>query len=149
MSNDGATSAIASSVGIIVVSTLMIIAMQNPSDHAKHTYPVRLPPPVLPSSLPHRCLHLAKARQLSLSIRVVPRYEDSLRWTELYNPSGHTKSDLDLEAQSWKPAREKKIANAERSHSPSLSTPSVELPNSPPPSYSQIDKSLLVAALYS
>jgi hypothetical protein len=59
--------------------------------------------------------------------------------------------DLDLEAQIWIPSRAKKNVKAKRSHALTHISPSVELPValpvSPPPSYSQIHKSILVAAL--
>jgi len=93
---------------------------------------------------------LPKARQPSPGIPVVSRYEDTSRWTGSTGSrslSGSAKMDLDLEAQTWKPSREKKNVKAKRSHALSHIFPSVELPISPPPSYSQIDKSILVAAL--
>lgn len=51
-------------------------------------------------------------------------------------------SVLNIEAQSWEPIKEKRGAKAEPSY-----PFSVELPISPPPSYSQIDKSPLVSVL--
>ena len=67
-----------------------------------------------------------------------------LRWTgtRLHGPSGSVISVLDLEAQSWKPTMEKRSEKGEPSR-----PLSIELPISPPPSYSQIDKSVLVSVL--
>jgi hypothetical protein len=84
----------------------------------------------------------AKAWQSSSSIRVVSKHEDALRWTGLHRPSGYVISALDLEAQScdWKLTMEKRNGKAEPSR-----PLSVDLPISPPPSYSQIDRSVLVS----
>ena len=82
----------------------------------------------------------AKAWQSSSSIRVVSKHEDALWRTGL--SSGYVISALDLEAQSWKPTMEKSNGKTESSR-----PLSVELPISPPPSYSQIDRSVLVSVL--
>jgi len=82
----------------------------------------------------------AKAWQSSSSIRTVSKHEDELWRTGLHRPSGYVPiSALDLEAQSWEPTIQKRIGKAEPSR-----PLSVELPISPPPSYSQIDRSVLV-----
>lgn len=60
----------------------------------------------------------------------------------MHGPSGRVISVLNIEAQSWEPIKEKRGAKAEPSY-----PFSVELPISPPPSYSQIDKSPLVSVL--
>jgi hypothetical protein len=85
----------------------------------------------------------ANAWKSSSSIRVVSEHEDTLWRTGLHRPSGYAISalSLDLEAQSWKPTMEKRNGKAEPSR-----PLSVELPISPPPSYSQIDRSVLVSA---
>ena len=91
-----------------------------------------------------------KARQPSPGIPTASRYSDASRHTGSTgscSPSGSAKMDLDLESQIWKPSREKKNVKTKRSHALSHIFPSVELPISPPPSYSQIDKSILVAGL--
>jgi len=81
----------------------------------------------------------ANAWQSASSIGVVSKHEDALWQTGLHRPSGYVISTLDLEAQLWKPTM-KRNGKAE------LSRPlSVELPTSPPPSYSQIDGSVLVS----
>jgi len=102
-----------------------------------------------PKSLPTSLMLLPKARQPSPGIPTVPRYNDNSRRTGSTgscSPFGSANMDLDLEAQIRKPSREKKNVKAKRSHALSQISPSVELPTSPPPSYSQIDKSILVAA---
>lgn len=81
-----------------------------------------------------------KARQSSSSIRVISKHEDALGPTGLHRPSGYVISALDLEAQSWRPTMEKQNGKAEPSR-----PLSIELPISPPPSYSQIDRSVLVS----
>ena len=89
---------------------------------------------------PSPLIEPAKAWQSSSSIRAVSKPED-LSWrTRLHMPSGYVISALDLEAQSWKPTMEKRKEKAESSR-----PLSVELPISPPPSYSQIDRSMLVS----
>ena len=85
-------------------------------------------------------INLPKAWQSSSSIKVVSKHEDVLWRTGLHRPSGYEISALDLEAQSWKPTMEKRNGEAEPSH-----PLSIELPISPPPSYSQIDRSVLVS----
>lgn len=87
-----------------------------------------------------RLIEPAKAWQSSSSIGVVSKHEDALWRTGLHKPSGYVVIALDLEAQSWKPTMEKINAKAELPRSLS-----VELPISPPPSYSQIDRSVLVS----
>jgi hypothetical protein len=82
----------------------------------------------------------AKAWQSSSSIRVVSTHEDALWRTGLHRPSDYAISAFDLEAQSWKSTVEKRNGKAESSR-----PLSVELPISPPPSYSQIDRSVLVS----
>jgi hypothetical protein len=104
---------------------------------------------LLTRSHPHSCC-VALARQPSPDIRLVSRFEDTSRssqQTGSHGSPGLAKLDLDLEAQLWKPSREKRNAKAERPYSPFCDSTPVELPISPPPSYSQINKSLLVAAL--
>jgi hypothetical protein len=91
-----------------------------------------------PNSSP--LIESAKAWQSSSSIRVVSEHEDTLWRTGLHRPFGYVMSALDLEAQSWKPTTEKRKAEPSRPLS-------VELPISPPPSYSQIDRSVLVSVL--
>jgi hypothetical protein len=81
-----------------------------------------------------------KAWQSSSSIRVVSKHEDALGRTGLHRPSCYVISALDLEAQSWRPTVEKRNGKTEWSR-----PLSVELPISPPPSYSQIDRSVLVS----
>jgi hypothetical protein len=100
-----------------------------------------------PKSLPTPPMLLPKARQPSPGIPTVPRYDDSSRRTGSCSPSGSAKVDLDLEAQIRKPSRENKNVKAKRSHALPHISPSVELPVSPPPSYSQIDRSILVVGL--
>jgi hypothetical protein len=87
-----------------------------------------------------RLINPAKAWQSSSSIRVVSKHEDALWPTGLHRPSGYVISALDLEAQSWKPTMEKINGKVEPPR-----PLSVELPISPPPSYSQIDRSVLVS----
>jgi hypothetical protein len=82
----------------------------------------------------------AKAWQSSSSIRVVSTHDDALQRTGLHRPFDYVISAFDLEAQSWKPTMGKRNENAETSR-----PLSVELPISPPPSYSQIDRSVLVS----
>lgn len=82
----------------------------------------------------------AKAWQSFSSIRVVSTHEDALWRTGLHRPSDYAISAFDIEAQSWKSTVEKRNGKAESSH-----PLSVELPISPPPSYSQIDRSVLVS----
>jgi hypothetical protein len=103
--------------------------------------------PCSPESLVSPLTSPFEARQPSPSIRVVSRYENTSQQAESYGPSGPANIDLDLEAQSWRPSKEKKNVKAERSYFPSPISPSAGLPISPPPSYSQIDRSLLVAVL--
>lgn len=80
----------------------------------------------------------AKAWQSSSSTRVASKHGDALWRTGLHS---YVISPLDLEAQLWKPTMEKRNGKTE----PSRPLP-VELPISPPPSYSQIDRSVLVSA---
>lgn len=106
------------------------------------------PPKSLPTSL--MPVLLPKSRQPSPGIPTVPRYDDNSRrtgLTGLCSPSRSAKMDLDFEAQIWIPSRAKKNVKAKRSHALTHISPSVELPVSPPPSYSQIDETILVAAL--
>jgi len=166
MPNTLATSAIATSVGVVVVAALILITMvlcltkerrrQPQSKRVSVIAPVidicrpahsnvdrdsRIEAPQRPREA------ILSSRQPSPGIRAVTRYEDTSRRIGSYVPSGPVKTDLDLEAQLWKPSREKRNAKAGRSHTPSHISPSVGLPLSPPPSYSQIDRCLLVAAV--
>jgi len=159
-------SAIASSVGIIVVAVLMMITMALYSIGVQRSHTkkqrVSVAMPVIdicrpaPSNVDQNSriaepqqpqeVYLSP-RQPSPSARTASRHEETLRLTGLHCPSNPARFHLDLEAQSWKFTRDKKNAKAELSHLPSCVSPPLELPISPPPSYSQIDKSLLVAAL--
>lgn len=79
----------------------------------------------------------AKAWPSSSSIRVASKHGDALWQTGLHS---YVISPLDLEAQSWKPTMQKRNGKTELSRSLPI-----ELPISPPPSYSQIDRSVLVS----
>jgi len=164
--SDSLVSAIASSVGIIVVAVLMMITMALYSIGVQRSHTkkqrVSVAMPVIdicrpaPSNVDQNSriaepqqpqeVYLSP-RQPSPSARTASRHEETLRLTGLHCPSNPARFHLDLEAQSWKFTRDKKNAKAELSHLPSCVSPPLELPISPPPSYSQIDKSLLVAAL--
>jgi len=155
------TSAIAASLGFVAIAALIIFTMALCliGEHRSQTREKRgsVTAPVIDICRPahsngERDSYMAEpqwpreaylsAWQPSPGFRVVPRHDDTLRRTGLHDPSGRAISDLTLEAQSWKPTREKRYTKAEPSR-----PFSVELPISPPPSYSQIDKSLLVSVL--
>ncbi|KAH9965452.1 hypothetical protein BC827DRAFT_857759 [Russula dissimulans] len=164
--SDSLVSAIASSVGIIVVAVLMMITMALYSIGVQrgHTQKQRVSVamPVIdicrpaPSNVDQNS-RIAEPqqpqeaylppRQPSPSARTASRHEETLRLTGLHSLSDPARLHLDLEAQPWKPTRDKKNVKAELFHLPSCASPPLELPISPPPSYSQIDKSLLVVAL--
>jgi len=133
--SDSLVSAIASTVGIIVVAVMMMIAMALYGIGARrgHTQKQRVSVamPVIdicrlaPSNVDQNsCIPEPQQpqdvylppRQPSPSARTASRYEETLRLTGLRSPSDTARLHLDLEAQSWKPAREKKNAKAELSH---------------------------------
>ena len=88
------------------------------------------------------CAHIA--RRPSSGNRVVARYEGSTSQMGLQDPVHCAERDLDLEAQSLKPKREKRDIKDMRSHTLSCASLFVEVPVSPPPSYSYARNSPLV-----
>ncbi|KAF8504653.1 hypothetical protein F5888DRAFT_771391 [Russula emetica] len=159
MSSTQATSAIAAGLGFVSITALIIITValcltrkhrgQTRERGGSVTTPVIDICRLARSSVerqsrvtePHRPPEAYLSTwQSSSSIRVVSIHEDALRRPGLHRLSGYVISAVDLEAQSWKPTTEKRNGKAEPSR-----PLSVELPISPPPSYSQIDRSVLVS----
>jgi len=159
MSSTQATSAITAGLGFVSITALIIItiALCLTRKHRCQTRETRgsVTTPVIDicrlarSSVerqscvaePHRPPEAyISTWQSSSSIRVVSKHEDALGRTGLHRPSCYVISALDLEAQSWRPTVEKRNGKTEWSR-----PLSVELPISPPPSYSQIDRSVLVS----